>query len=415
MKQSELPRFDFAKRPIAPLWPLQGLAWVLSWLTVGPRQVKITKTNMDGIKPPYLLLCNHNAFNDFKIATMATYPHRANNVVAIDGFIGREWLLRGVGCLGKRKFTNDILLVRNLRRVLQEGRIAILYPEARYSLCGTTAVLPDSLGKMAKLFQVPVVMLLMHGDHINSPFWNLKDRGLKGMEGDMHLLLSQEQMQTLSAEEINATIREAFVYDEYAWQKEKAIEITFPQRAEGLHKVLYVCPHCGIEYQMTSQDDRLICLHCKKTWHYLTDGSLKADEGEDYFTHIPDWYEWERQLVRQEVEEGTYHFESTVRVDSLPNAKGFIDLGVGYLVHDANGFVLTGQYEGEEYRVEKPVPSMYSCHIEYNYLGKHGDCIDLNTADDTLYIYPEGKEFSVTKIALATEELHFHQLRSVKK
>ncbi|MPM72593.1 hypothetical protein SDC9_119569 [bioreactor metagenome] len=115
------------------------------------------------------------------------------------------------------------------------------------------------------------------------------------------------------------------------------------------------------------------------------------------------------------MEEGTYHFESTVRVDSLPNSKGFINLGEGYLVHDVNGFVITGQYEGEEYRVEKTVPSMYSCHIEYNYLGKHGDCIDLNTADDTLYIYPEGKDFSVTKIALATEELFFHQMRNTKK
>ncbi len=53
---------------------------------------------------------------------------------------------------------------------------------------------------------------------------------------------------------------------------------------------------------------------------------------------------------------------------------------------------------------------MYSCHIEYNYLGKHGDCIDINTLADTYYIYPEGNDFSVTKIALATEELYKKEL-----
>ena len=76
-----------------------------------------------------------------------------------------------------------------------------------------------------------------------------------------------------------------------------------------------------------------------------------------------------------------------------------------------NGFVLEGKYGGHPYRLEKTVPSLYSCHIEYNYLNKHGDCIDLNTLDDTYYIYPYGCEFSVTKISLATEELFFADKR----
>jgi hypothetical protein len=35
-----------------------------------------------------------------------------------------------------------------------------------------------------------------------------------------------------------------------------------------------------------------------------------------------------------------------------------------------------------------------------------GDCVDLNTLDDTWYVYPHGRDFSVTKMALATEELY---------
>jgi len=43
---------------------------------------------------------------------------------------------------------------------------------------------------------------------------------------------------------------------------------------------------------------------------------------------------------------------------------------------------------------------------EYNYrFGNHRDCIDLNTLDDTWYVFPEGQEFSVTKVSLATEEM----------
>ena len=93
---------------------------------------------------------------------------------------------------------------------------------------------------------------------------------------------------------------------------------------------------------------------------------------------------------------------------SLPNAKRFILLGEGTLRHDMNGFHVTGtDGDGDPFSMEKSVPSMYSCHIEYEYLGKFGDCVDLNTLDDTWYIYPHGEDFAVTKMALATEELYF--------
>jgi len=63
-----------------------------------------------------------------------------------------------------------------------------------------------------------------------------------------------------------------------------------------------------------------------------------------------------------------------------------------------------------------PVPSLYSVHIEYEYLGKFGNCVDLNTLEDTWYTYPEpDQEFAVTKMALATEELYFAHIRAIGK
>ena len=112
-------------------------------------------------------------------------------------------------------------------------------------------------------------------------------------------------------------------------------------------------------------------------------------------------------------------------MDTLPNAKRYIYLGKGTLVHDMDGFHVSGlDVDGDPFEMIKPVPSLYSCHIEYDYLGKSGDCVDLNTLEDTWYIYPYAKQkaaqerlraenpgFSVTKMALATEELYFKQRR----
>ena len=399
-------RFDMKRPPVRTRWYLRPLTFLLSWPDTVRHRSRIRRVGVEGLKPPYLLLCNHNAFLDFKVATRAIFPHRANYVVAIDGFIGREALLRDVGCICKRKFTQDLNLVRQLRQVVRNGDVAMIYPEARYSLCGTTAVLPASLGKLCKLLGVPVVTLICHGHHINSPFWNLTDRGVAPVEAEMTLLYTPQQLAETTAEEINRRLVEVFQYDDYAWQKERGIRVTYPGRAEGLHKVLYQCPACGREFVMASQGTKLFCTACGKRWTLSELGELSADEGETEFSHIPDWYEWERANVRKEVRERRYHFECEARVDALPNPKKYIDLGMAHLVHDMDGFRLDGEFEGESYHVEIAARNLYSVHIEYEYLGKYGDCVDLNTLDDTLYCYPKNCEFSVTKMALATEELY---------
>ena len=405
----QFPRFDMKKAPYRQ--HLRPLIWLLCAPALISHRNHLTKIRMEGIRPPYLLLCNHNAFMDFKVASRATFPHRVNYVVAIDGFLKREWLLRWIGCICKRKFTRDIVLIRQLRQVIQKGDIAAIYPEARYSLCGTTAVLPASLGKLAKLLGVPVVTLICHGHHVNSPFWNLPDHHVKDTQAEMTCILTAEELQKLSSEEIMEAIEKSFRYDDYRWQKEQGRRITYPKRANGLHKVLYQCPHCGAEYHMWGEGTCLTCRDCGKVWEMTELGELRALEGETEFSHIPDWYEWERANVRREVEQGSYRFSCRARVDALPNPRGYIDLGAASLTHDMEGFHLRGSYQGEDYALEIPASDLYSCHIEYDYLGKHGDCVDLNTLQDTLYIYPQDCDFSVTKLALATEELYQHYWR----
>ena len=400
-------RFDMAKAPVRTRWYLHPITLLLSIPTVMLHRNKLKKIGMKGIKPPYVLLCNHNAFMDFKVATKAIFPHRANYVVAIDGFIGREWLLRNVGCICKRKFTNDVMLIRQLKRTIDNGDIAVIYPEARYSLCGTTAILPESLGKMCRLLGVPVVSLICHGHHVNAPFWNTRNRGVAPTEAEMTLLFTAEQLKSTPVAEINRKIVEAFQYDDFAWQKEKGIKIDYPKRAEGLEKVLYQCPACGKEYGMRSRGAQLSCSHCGKVWDMTELGELKAVEGKTEFSHIPDWYEWERANVRAEIDAGKYDSgELQVDVWTLPNAVKFQHLGEGTLRHSMNGFSVKGtDVDGDPFGNDWPVPALYSCHIEYDYLGRYGDCVDLNTLEDTWYIYPKGNEFSVTKFALATEEL----------
>ena len=399
--------YDTAKYPIRQPRIMTFLLYIVSKIATMGLKYKIEKFNMEGLKPPYILLSNHMYFVDFELSAIATYPHRVNNVATIDGYYRRPWLMELLGCICKRKFTNDLHLIKSIRKVLKRGDVLCMYPEARYSPVGTTAILPDALGKLIKMNKVPVVVMLHHGNYLHTPFWNYRKERKVPLYTTLKQILTADDVEKMSVDEINEAVKTAMQYDEYTWQKEQNIKITEPFRAEGLHKVLYQCPKCKAEHKMASSGDEIYCEVCGKRWRMTELGELEALSGETEFSHIPDWYEWQRGEVRRQIENGEYSFSDEVEVYSLPRCMRFENLGKATLTHDAeNGFVLKGHYNGEDYLIERKPRTMYGVHIEYDYCYvKPFDCIDISTEKDSFYCYPT-KQNVVTKLSLATEEIY---------
>lgn len=409
-------RYNTAKYPIRQPKLITYLIWLLCKFALIGKQYKVEKINMEGLKPPYMLLSNHMYFIDFELAAMGTFPHRVSNVVSIDGYYRRPFLLELIGAICTRKFTMDLHLIKSINRVLKRSDILSMYPEARYSPCGTLSYMPESLGKLIRMNKVPVVAVVHHGNHLHSPFWNFRKKRKVPLHTTMTQILTAEQVKSMSAEEINAVVREALTYDDYKYQKDTGILITEPFRAEGLHKVLYHCPHCMAESKMASKGTELFCTECGKRWNLNEDGTLSALEGETEFSHVPDWFDWEREQVHHQIERGEYSFEDEVEVYSLPRCWRFMKLGKAKLTHDPkNGFVLTGHYNGKDYRIQRTPVMTNSLHIEYDYCYiKPFDCVDISTENDSFYCYPT-KENVVTKLAFATERLYQLSINQAKE
>ena len=283
-------RYNTAKAPLHQTIFWTWLIRFLSKIMLIGKEYKVEKINMEELKPPYLLLSNHMHFIDFELAAQGTWPYPVSNVVSIDGYVIKGFLLEWIGSIATRKFTTDIALVKSIRKVLKRGDILAMYPEARYSPCGTRAFLPDSLGKLIKLNKVPVVAVVHHGNHLYAPFWNFRRKKKVPLHTTMTQILTTEQIAHMTVEEINETLKKALDYDDYRYQKDNHILITEPDRAEGLHKVLYQCPHCKTEFQMDSKGSELFCTACGKRWEWREDGYLQALDGETEFDHIPDWF-----------------------------------------------------------------------------------------------------------------------------
>ncbi len=387
---------------------------VLSGIMLLGKKKKIEKIGMEGLKPPYMILSNHMSFADFEMCALATYPHPVSNVVNLDGYYRRAFLLEWIGAIATRKFTMDLHLLKSIYKVLQRGDVLCMYPEARYTPIGTTAYLPESLGMLVKKCKVPIVCAVHHGNYLQAPFWDFRRKRRVPLYLTMTKILTPEQIEEMSVAQINERIREGLAYDEYKYQKENGIRITEPYRAEGLHKVLYKCPHCKDENGMASEGADIFCRACGRRWHMKEDGSLRAAEGETEFSHIPDWFEWEREEVRAEIERGTYRFEDTVTVHSMPHTWRFYDLGRATLTHDPeNGFVLEGYYRGQPYRIHRRPLQSIGLHVEYDWFRvKRADCVCISEEDDSFFCFFENAQNVVTKLSFATEEIYrIHMMR----
>lgn len=356
-----------------------------------------------GKREPCLILMNHSSFIDLKIAATILYPRPFNIVCTSDGFVGKDWLMRAIGCIPTKKFVTDTVLIRDMLFALKKLNSSILmFPEAGYSFDGTATLLPESLGKCLKIIGVPVVMIRTYGAFARDPLYNNLNLRKVDVSADMEYLLSPEEIAEKSVEDLNSILADKFSFDNFRWQQENKIRIAEAFRADYLNRVLYKCPHCQTEGAMLGRGTSLTCGACGKAYELTEYGFMKAADGDTKFAHIPDWYRWERECVRREIQEGTYHLDVPVDIYMMVDTKSIYRVGVGRLEHSIKGFHLTG-CDGRLDYSQKPNAS-YSLNSDY-YWYEIGDMISIGNTDVLYYCFPKEGDV-VAKTRLAAEELY---------
>ena len=100
----------------------------------------------------------------------------------------------------------------------------------------------------------------------------------------------------------------------------------------------------------------ITCKRCGQAYELTETGTLRAVRGEARFSHVPDWYGWERECVHKELENGSYRLDVAVDIGVLRDTKAVYLVGEGRLTHDSEGFHLVGCDGKLDYR-QKPAAS----------------------------------------------------------
>lgn len=343
------------------------------------------------IQGPAIVLCNHGSFVDFVFAGSMMRKIRPNFVVARLYFYhkGLGWLLRQLGCFPKSMFAFDMESTKNCLRVLKNGGVLAMMPEARLSTAGRFEDIQKNTYTFLKKCAVPVYTIKLSGDYFADPKWGKGFRRGARIEAQMELLFTAQQIETLSAEEIQKGVEERLCYDEFRWLAERPhIRYRSRRLAEGLENILTVCPVCKEKYTITTKGRDVFCKHCGK----LT--SMNDRYGFDpgfAFQHLGQWYDWQKAQLTEQIRNDpdfSMRAEVELRLPGRGNAltrKG----GNGVCTLDRNGLCYEGTRDGEWVKLT------YSVERVYRLLFGAGVNFELYDGMEILYFVPRNKQSCV--------------------
>ena len=241
------------------------------------------------LEGPYLVYANHNTDLDsilVQIGLKEDLYFVASEHIFRVGLLSRL-LVYLVDPISRLKGSTDMGTVREVMRRLKDGKNVCFFAEGNRSFNGLTGHIPPSVGKLAKACKVPLVTYKFEGGYFTTPRWSFTMR--KGqMRGYVANVYSVEQLQNMSADEVNAAIQADLFEDAYARQQEEMIAFKGKRLAEGLETALFICPSCEQVGTLQSKDNEFFCT-CGLKATYDVYGYLSGGP----FTTITEWDRWQ--------------------------------------------------------------------------------------------------------------------------
>ena len=268
-------------------------------------------------KGAMLILSNHLSAYDFISFSAPLFGHKVNFVVAENMMFATPIFAKLINmyhAIPKRQYFADYQCIKMIKKNLDAGISVVLCPEGKVSADGKTGVIAESTARLVEWLGYPVAVCKLEGASFVRPKWAYNKRNGRNY-ASYDMLFTKEEVETLSKKEIYHRIVKALDHNEHLWQKETGIAFKGDRYAEGLERLLYVCPKCHKEFTLTTKGDEMTCTACGNHIRYAHTGELlPLDENSVTFERIDLWYDFERELVREQVKDASFRLEDKVKL-----------------------------------------------------------------------------------------------------
>ena len=235
------------------------------------KELKVTHSGLVIKKKqePFILVSNHfNTWDSFVVMKNVKTKIRfvATEMAFLDWSkkIGMQHLARAIK---KRVGKSDYQATKAIFDFLKQGYSIGLFPEGDNTFYGETLDIYQSTGRLLKKANVDVILIKQQGGYISQPRW--ADYFAKNGVVHTHteFLIKKEELESLTAEEINKKVETELYNNDYDFQREKMIPFIRKNRAEGIERLIYYCNKCGSVMSVFGKGDDIFCSKCGKIGH----------------------------------------------------------------------------------------------------------------------------------------------------
>ena len=314
------------------------------------------------IDAPAIVLVNHGSFMDFAYSGTLIRRSRPHYIIARLYFYKKlvGSFLKMIGQFPKSMFAMDIESAKNCVKVLKEGGVLAMMPEARLSTAGRFEDIQEGTYAFLKKSRVPVYTVKVDGSYFAKPKWAKKMRRGSLVEAELDILFTKEEIENLSLEEIKARTEERLRFDDFEWIKKRPkVRYKSKNLAEGLDNILTICPKCKQKYTLSTVGHEISCKNCGMTARLDDRYSFV---GAEPFANFADWYDWQREeIFRSFSEDESYSLCSEVELKlPSPDGKTFLySAGHGVATLTREGLTYEGTVDGEETTLTFPKKEIY--------------------------------------------------------
>lgn len=260
---------------------LQPLVAIFTRISFGYR---CEKASAD-IEGPYIVLANHTTDYDMLFVGSSFKKQMY--------FVGSEHIARW-GILSKiihhcfapimrSKGTTAASTVMEILRKVRGGANVCLFAEGSRSWDGVTGPFLPSTGKMVKSAKCALITYRIEGGYFASPRWAGSPIRKGRVFGKPVNIYTQEQLSSMSVQQINAAIEEDLHEDAYARQLASPARYKGKNLAEHMEKLLFYCPECGAQDTLHSKGDTVSCSACGLSFRYDDYGMLHGAPAETVY------------------------------------------------------------------------------------------------------------------------------------
>jgi len=337
------------RKPFKPLY--RFAVAVLSFFHRKKYALKVRKSDeFLTLKPPYIVLANHISNIDFTVVASAMKPVIMNFVTGTCYFRMRflKGILQLMGCIPKEQFQPDIQAVKSIISVIRRGDVVAIYPAGQSTYDGESTWVDDSIAGLLKKLKVPVVNVHVSGAFIACPKWHLSLRKSR-IEVSIDVLFNPNELETLNNKEIYQKVKEALYFDDYEWQRKTMVKASKPHKANGLERVLYICPRCHTEFNMRAKGNRLWCESCGNAALMNVYGLLQTADNSCIIFETPvKWNRWQMEGYKRQVASPSFSYSEPAYLVKISKYGKYEKVGKGIAEINIDHFAYHGTYKGNE-------------------------------------------------------------------